>query len=181
MRILARFLLLALLFAGPLHGAEARDLTDAEKQQLQTTVENFDKAMRAQDYATVIDAVPPRLVDLIAKQAGYDPVQIRAGMVELTMAAMAQVKIEDFGMDFSAAATHALPNGDPYVLIPTVMVMNAEAAGKLSAKSETLALLDDGQWYLVRVSEPQQARILRQAYPQFASIEFSSETMEAVK
>jgi hypothetical protein len=59
--------------------------------------------------------------------------------------------------------------------------MNSEATGRMRAKSETLALLDEGQWYLVRVNDLQQVAILRQVYPEFAAVEFSGGTMEAVE
>ena len=67
-------------------------------------------------------------------------------------AALAEVKLVSFGMDIAKAEHHELPSGEPYVLIPTETVMDT-GDGKSAARSHTLALLDGGAWYLLRVSD----------------------------
>jgi sarcosine oxidase gamma subunit len=93
--------------------------------------------------------------------------------------ALAAVTLEDFGMDMKALKEAELANGDPYALIPTETVMTSEATGTMRVQSETLALLDEGQWYLVRVNDLQQVAILRQVYPEFSAVEFSGGRVEA--
>lgn len=182
MRILSRFVLYVMLLASPVFVAQARSLTNAEKQKLETTVVDFNKAMRTGDYDIITKTIPPRLMEFYAKQANIDVDTLRGVMADLTKASMALVKIEDFDMDFSAAATHELPNGEPYALIPMETVTGSGLTdNKMVVRGDTLAMLDSDNWYLVRVSEAQQIAILRQVYPEFASVEFSSETMEAVK
>ena len=77
---------------------------------------------------------------------------LRTIVIAQMKAALAQVKLVSFGMDFAKAEHQELPSGEPYVLIPTETVMDT-ADGKSTAKSHTLALLDGGAWYLLRVSE----------------------------
>ncbi|MGU3399552.1 hypothetical protein ACLBWS_07375 [Brucellaceae bacterium D45D] len=181
MTVFARFSVLVLLLVGPFTAAQARDVTTAEKQKLEATVASFDKAMRNQDYEAITNIIPPRVLEFIAKQANVDVDTLRGVVIQQTKAALGAVKLEDFGMDIAAAKFAPLSNGEPYALIATKTVMNSEATGKIVAKGDTLAVLDSGNWYLVRVSDVQQLAILRKAYPEFASVEFSSSTMEAVE
>lgn len=181
MSILPRFLFVVLLLVTPFTAAQARDVTAAEKQKLEATVASFDKAMRNEDYETITKTIPPRVMEFIAKQANVDVDTLRGVIIQQTKAALGTVKLEDFGMDVAAAKFETLSNGEPYALIATKTVMNSEATGKIVAKGDTLAVLDGGNWYLVRISDVQQLAILRKAYPEFASVEFSSSTMEAVE
>src|SRR5690606_34122935 len=117
------------------------------------TVAAFDKAMRDEDYDKVADTIPPRVMEFIAKQAGLEVDALRTVVVQQMEAALAAVDLEEFGMDMDALKQAELADGEPYALIPTETVMNSEATGRMRAKSETLALLDEGQWYLVRVND----------------------------
>ncbi len=165
------------LAAGP---AFARPLTEVESRSLAETVASFDAAMRASDYATVIKTIPPRIMAHIAKSAGVEVAVLPPLVVAQMKAALAQVKLVSFGMDLAKAGYHELPGGEPYVLIPTETVMDT-ADGKSTAKSHTLALLDGGAWYLLRVSEAPQVSILRQVYPEFAEVEFPASSLEATE
>ncbi|WP_343312589.1 hypothetical protein AAIB41_06995 [Brucella sp. BE17] len=181
MTVLARFFVLVLLLAAPVSAAQARDVTAEEKQKLEATIASFDKAMRNEDYESITDTIPPRVLEFIAKQANVDVDTLRGVVIQQTKAALGSVKLEDFGMDTAATKFETLSNGEPFALIPTKTVMNSEETGKIVAKADTLAVLDGGNWYMVRVSEVQQLAILRKAYPEFASVEFSNSTMEAVE
>ncbi len=159
--------------------ADARPLTGAEKDRLQQTVAAFDEAMRDEDYEKIADTIPPRVMEFIAKQAGLEVDALRAMVIQQMEATLATVEIEDFGMDMDTLKEAELANGAPYALIPTETVMTSEAAGTMRVQSETLALLDDDKWYLVRVDDLQQVAILRQVYPEFSAVEFSGGTVEA--
>lgn len=177
---LKSFLAVPLLLAS-LAVADARPLTADEKQQLEQAVQSFDAAMRGNDYEVIANTIPPRVLDFIAKQANMEVDALRTIVVQQMQAALATVKLESFSMDFAGLTEKELPGGEPYVLIPTETVISSEATGKMVAKSDTLALLDEGKWYLLRVNDAQQVAIMRQVYPEFASVEFPGGTMEAVE
>jgi hypothetical protein len=59
--------------------------------------------------------------------------------------------------------------------------MTIEGAGKVRATSETLALKDDGVWYLVRIDEAAQSDLVKKIYPGFADFEFKPGAMEPVQ
>lgn len=168
--------ILVLTFVGST--ASARALSGDETASLEATVKSFDAAMRSADYEKVADTIPPRVFAHIAKTAGMEVSALRPLMIEQMTKALAAVKIKDFSMDLANAAHKEAANGNPYVLIPTVTEM--ETGGQeIVAKSDTLALMDEGKWYLLRVQDAAQVTILKQVYPEFAGVEFSPGSMEA--
>lgn len=174
LRVFATVLLLA--FAGS--AVSARALSGDETASLELTVKSFDTAMRSADYEKVADTIPPKVFAHIAKTAGMEPAALRPLMIEQMKQALTTVTLKDFRMDLAIAVHKEAANGNPYVLIPTVTEMETGGTG-LVAKSDTLALLDEGKWYLLRVQDAAQVTILKQVYPEFAGVEFSPGSMEA--
>jgi hypothetical protein len=160
--------------------AFARDLTEAENLVLAEAVAHFDAAMGANDMATIIETVPPRVLASIAEQHAIEIDALRQAIVEQAELAMSAVTIVSFGMDLDAAEHEELADGTPYVLIPTETVLDA-GQGKMRVRTKTLALLDEEDWYLLRVDDEQQLTILQTVYPDFAGVAFAPGTMEAVQ
>lgn len=173
-------LALVALFGIVAQPAVARDLTEAETAALAAKVAEFDAAMRESDTETVLSVVPPRVMAHIAEQNNLSVEQLHEAMVEITEEALAGVEMKSFGMDLDNGRQFELADGTPYLLIPTETKMGTEA-GDMVAKGDTLALIDGGVWYLVRVSETQQVEILRQVYPEFAEVAFEPGTIEVVQ
>lgn len=157
----------------------AREATDAEKQQLTETVSAFDAATIANDIETVVKTIPPKVLAAMASQFGMDVAQLEAAVIEQSKIALAAVTLVSFKMDLDAASFAEGSDGEPYALIPTETVMEVNG-GKVRAASDTLAILDEGTWYLVRIDDPAQVQILKQVYPGLAEAEFKPGTMEAV-
>ena len=178
MRLLKHVLVAVFAVLLSVGGGSARPLTEAESRSLAETAAAFDAAMHKADYETVFKTIPPRIMAHIAKSVGVDVDALRVVVIAQMKAALADVNLVSFGMDVSTAEHRELPSGEPYVLIPTETVMDT-GNGKSVARSHTLALLDDGVWYLLRVSEAQQVTILRQVYPEFAEVEFPASSLEA--
>ncbi|HZY67683.1 MAG TPA: hypothetical protein VFE52_03805 [Devosia sp.] len=178
-RVVAAFVLsLALVVS-----AWAAELTPEQRTALETRIATFDQAMRDSDIAATMSVVPDKILQKIADTYGVTVEQ----MIEAAQEQMDQllqggtVTIESFGMDLDAARIEELADGTPYALIPTETVINLGAEmGKVRTRSETLGLLDEGQWYLLRTEDPQQAAILKEVYPGFADVEFAPATTEPV-
>jgi len=152
-----------------------------ERSGLADTVATFDAAMHGADYAAVTKTIPPKVLGFIANKGGIDVAKLREVVIEQMAKALAEVKIEDFSMDLAKAEYRELETGEPYVLIPTETIMDAGDKGKFKATSQTLAFMDEGEWYLLRVNEQQQVEIMREVYPQFVGVEFDSGSVEALK
>jgi hypothetical protein len=168
-------LLLAALGTGP---SPARDVTDDERAALEETIADFGTATRALDMETVLGYLPPTMLSVMAAEFGLEVDALTAAMIEQSAEAMAAVTLVDFGMDMETARFAEDAAGEPYALIPTTTVVDA-GSGKFRAVSDTLALLEEGEWYLLRV-DPAQVELLKKAYPNLAGVTFDPGTMEAV-
>ncbi|NTJ44064.1 hypothetical protein G6L28_15795 [Agrobacterium larrymoorei] len=160
--------------------AHARDFTAAEKAGLGQQIQRFDAALTKSDFKAVSDTIPPKVLQAIASKAGISLEQLRAALTTQMQIALASVKLLEFDMDFDKAQYHEAPDGTPYVLVPTRTLMETEGT-KLEAISHTLALVDSGEWYLLRVSDAQQVDILREVYPSFADVELPAGTVQPVQ
>ena len=158
----------------------AREVTEDEKAALGEAIAGFDAAMRANDMVRIMGTIPPRMLDAMAAQFSLTVEDLRAAMAQQMQEAMQNVLLVSFGMDFAGTTYAELADGMPYALIPTETVMEVPGTGKIKAVSETLGLIDEGSWYLLRV-EASQLPLLIQVYPGFADVQFSPGTMEAVE
>lgn len=175
--ILVGTLLVAVLSAS-LGVASARDLTEAERSALEARIESFNTAMETLDFQGVLSIVPPKILDHIAEQAGVAPDVVREEMEKVMTEAMEAVTIERFSMDLSAAEERTLADGTPYLLVPTSTTIRSEAlGGGLRFDNNTLAFMDEGTWYLLRLDDASQIAILRAVYPAFAGETFPRGTM----
>jgi hypothetical protein len=181
MSVRAVVALFVLLAAGLLPAA-ARPLTEAESAALAERVAAFDAAMRAEDYASIIEVIPPRVLSHIAERAGAPIDELRAALIGQIEELFASVTLESFGMDVAAAEERELPDGTPFVFIPTGLVMDLGAElGRMAVASQTLGMMDGSDWYLVRIGDAGMVEVLREVYPEFAGIEFPAETITALK
>ena len=152
----------------------------AQLEALGERVAEFEAAIRASDFDGVLAVVPPRVLDVLATRFGVTPDQMRSVFRVQAAQTMRQVEIVSFTMDVEDARPGEVPAGVPYVLIPTETVMVEETLGRAVARSRTIALLDGGAWYLVRVDDDRQISVLREAYPGFADVEFEPHTLDFV-
>lgn len=178
----SRFTILVLGFVlGALAPASARPLTEAETSALADKVAEFNAAISGGDYETIIEVIPPAMLAHIANQAGVPVEQLLVGLKGQIKEIFASVDLVSFGMDLAAAEERELADGSPFVLIPTTTVMAAEGLGRMQVDSHTLGLLEESDWYLLRVSDAAMVGVLRQVYPPFAGVEFPAETMKALE
>ena len=154
--------------------ASARPLNDQERAALAATVASFGAAMREDNFARVTQTVPPKVIGAIARRAGTTPDQIVALMIKAMQTLQAgDTRMESFGMDLATADYKELASGEPYVLVPTQTII-AVGGQRFRERSHTLALLDEGKWFLLRINNARQIEILREVYPEFTSVEFPS-------
>ncbi len=160
--------------------AAARDATPAERTALGERVAAFETAVVAGDAQTMMDIVPPRVMPAAAAEAGIPLEAVRAQVVATIDGLMAAVTRFTFDIDFAAARYLELPDGTPYAMIPSVsFIVIGGAAVRTTA--DTLALLDEGVWYLVRTDEAPQVQILQRLYPLFAAVVFPAPVIEVTE
>lgn len=161
--------------------AAARELTDAENAMLSAAVETYDIAIEGKDVPVLVKAIPPRIVKRMAEQDKVSEDEIRKTLAELISQALEALPVQSFTMKMAEAQPGQLADGTPYLLIPTETVMSTGGEGKTLMRAATLALLDEGAWYMVRGSDAQQVATLREAYPEYEAVVFPDATLELVK
>lgn len=160
--------------AGP-----AMAFDDADRAGMAAAVDQFNAAFAKGDYHVVFDFMPPKVIAAIAAQAGMDEASLLAAMKAQIEAAMATVTIESFDMDVAGATYATTPDGSrDYALIPTRTLMSVEGTGRVRGLSQTLAFHDEGQWFLVRIDDPQQVDLLKTLYPEFKGVDFPPGSLE---
>ncbi|MEL6920608.1 MAG: hypothetical protein AAFO77_06225 [Pseudomonadota bacterium] len=161
-----------------LTSAHARDLGADDKAGLVQAIKSFDAAMRAQDFDTVIDqSITPKMMEFFADQAATPVEQLRPAIIGQLTAAMSAIELTGFSMDTDAIVYDQTSDGTQYALIDTVTNMIA-GAQNITATSQTLGFREGDSWYLVRVSDKEQADMFKAVYPSFASVNFPAGKME---
>ena len=170
-------LLAATVAAAP---AAAREITETDREAVAALALQVDAAMESGDMMAAMDVAPPALLDAMAEAAGLSPEEARAAMEEAVEEAMAEVEIVSSEIRLDEAVAGETPTGRPYLLAPSETVMQV-GEDTLRSESVTLALEDEGDWYLVRIYDIDRIAVVREAYPDFAGVEFPRGRMSVVE
>jgi len=156
-------------------------MPDDVRMALTAQVANFGQQFNDGNMAAIFDYMPAKVIESLSTQSGLSQQDLFAAMQAEIDSAMAQVTIDDFGMDIDNASWKMTPDGRTgYALIPTFTHMTVEGVGKVNATGETLAFQEGDAWYLVRIDYAAQARMLTAAYPTFDGITFKPGAMVVV-
>lgn len=155
-------------------------LSSADRAKVEARVAELNRLASAGDMFGAFDVVPPRIIRTLSERAGVSEGEFRAAMRELVNTQMQGVNLVSFKVDLAAASTARTPNGArTYLLIPTSTVVQV-GGGRVRVNTSTLALEDEGEWYLIRVDDANQVALIRELWPEFAPVEFPTGTMEPV-
>ena len=161
--------------------AWARQFDDAEKQALAEAVQSFDAAMKSNDFGAVIDAsISPKLLAAMAETYKVPADQLKTLVIQQMQQAMQTVKIDSYGMDVASADYQEAKDGTPYALVPSEVILDV-GGNKTRSSGSTLAIIDDGKWYLLNVGQKEQVAMLTTVYTSLADVTFPEAKMEAVK
>ncbi len=145
--------------------------TQADRDTIAAGMDGLIAAISAGEFASTFDTVPPKLLEAMATQAGMSTDQLREAGTAAATAMMGMVKIESYEYDLDGAE-FGKTDAREYALIPTSSVMESMGQ-KLKTTGDTLAMQDEGEWYLLRVEEPAQIELLRSVYPDMADVEIT--------
>ncbi len=152
--------------------AMAADYTTAEKQALKDRVLSFEQAFATDDFATVVDVIPPKMLQFMAAGANLDAVKLREELIKLTEKSMQDVTVDHIKMDLEQIRYETTSSDAPYAMVPTDFTFTLADGTTLRSETSTLALRDAGTWYLVRVQEAAQLVVLTEVYPEFKGVDF---------
>ncbi|WP_156397312.1 MULTISPECIES: hypothetical protein [unclassified Sphingomonas] len=181
--MMLRFAACLLLVAGPAAWTPvvAQEISQADRAMIEARIAAFDAVIKAGRIGEVVDFLPPRLLHSMAGEAGLTEAELRPHIAAQMAEVFKVVKIVSFAMDIADASVATTPDGRrSYMLIPTEIVMELPDARRLRSRSSTIALKDDGQWYIVRIDNARQVIMLRDIYPEFAGVDFPAGSTAAV-
>ena len=133
---------------------------------------DYQQAFIDKDYDAILDGSSPRFSEHVAAQAGATVPELREFLIEQSKRVMAAAAIEAHELDLDAAQYLKTKYDTPYVLIPTRVVLNMPGRGRFEIIRETLAIIDDDKWWLMRITDTEQASVLQQVYPSLTNITF---------
>lgn len=147
------------------------------KAALMDVVAQYRAAVDAKNYDQIVAlSMPPTFLGYFAKMAGTDIETMRSGVSSQMGAMMSQIERFEYTFDEDNIRFETLPDGSVFARMPldVTMVISGQT---ITAKDHNIGLYEDGRWHLVRVSEPELARMFKEAYPQFKDIEFAQTQM----
>jgi hypothetical protein len=177
-----RLLTLAFALTLGLSPAFADPVSPDVASAVQGRIDMFNGMVASGDLTGTIDFTPPTLLAFMATSFGTTPDAMRGQMRDALKATQDQVTFDSFTMDLSSAEQSTTPDGERvYVLIPTTSVLSVAGANKVKSVSQTLALQEDGQWYLISIADANQATMIQGAYPEFAKVALPAGTITPVQ
>lgn len=147
-----------------------------DRAAVEARIAELDAVVSTGDIAGAVEVVPPRMLRQIASNAGVSENQLLDMIRQQSASISAGMEIESFDIDLDGAPPQLTPNGRrEYLLLPTTSVI-AMGGQTVRSTTSTLALEDDGEWYLIRVDNPQQADLITEIWPEFEGVDFPTGT-----
>lgn len=139
---------------------------NSDRAAIEALSSAFDAAFETGDMAAVIGFIPPPIIEHIASQNGFEVEPLKSMLIQQTEQMMAKVTVEDFSMDLAQASTGTTATGRDFALVPTITVISM---GGISTENTTNTLFfeDSGEWYLLRIENAGQIKVLNAVYPDF--------------
>jgi len=161
--------------------ADASSFSQDQKLQLDQTISNFVSAMDDKNYDEVVNiSIPPNVMEYLAGMSGLELSVFKPQVGKMMGNAMESIDIYDYAFETDKTKYYTLPDGSQYALIPTIVTMSAMGQ-TMRTYEETFAMYDDNRWYLVRVSDANQVRIMRIVYSQYSDVKFKPSKIEHVQ
>lgn len=155
----------------------AQTVKAEDRAAIQVRIDQLTGLIGQGDLVGAVDVIPILLQDAMAARFGMSRDQIKPAMRQAMAGMLDGVHIDGYGMDLAAAETLMTPiAGRTYLLIPTWTEMTIQGAGRFRVDTQTLAIEDGGEWYLIRVEDAPQQALLREVYPEFVGVEFPAGT-----
>lgn len=173
-------LVIALLSGTPVLAQSAEDVA-----AIKAASDRLMEVTLSSDMTPSVDLMAPGIIAAGAKMTSLEPEKFK-DLMKLQVAQLKDVaEIREAGMAIDEMTWHETEDGTPYALIPThtVIAMQAETGGRqvFAQDSQTLALKDGSDWYLIRASDPAQQQMLADAYPSFAGVTLPPATTEVIE
>jgi len=127
----------------------------------------------------LVEYMPPKIFESLLVQSNLSKEDFKKQLDLVWKQTEAILEIKNFKITRDQKSVKLAEGGRPYKVLPTQVDMRFHETGKEAvAVSETLAFFDKGQWYVLRLDEPQMVALLKTAYPDVAEIEIMKPIMK---
>ena len=160
---------------GQAYPALSSDLDEALNQSLDA----FEATLADENMGGLVEFMPPRIVETMSTQNRVTKAQLIAQLDSTWAQTAALVKINQFEITRDGTKIELASSGRPYKILPTQVDMQILTTDTNAvAESETLAFLENGKWYVVRLDEPQMVAMFETAYPDLNEVEIMKPSMK---
>ena len=153
---------------------------DSDKAAITTSFDQLISTLNNGQYDDVLAVTPPRMLDLMAQQAGMTTEALRAVTIAQTRDAFSRVTLESTSYDMDKATIGTSSTGRDYAMIPTTTIVKV-GEDRVEATGSTLAVDDDGTWNLIRIESPAHMQMVGQAYPDLADLPLPPSSMRELE
>ncbi|MGF1552145.1 MAG: hypothetical protein ACFBWO_06540 [Paracoccaceae bacterium] len=167
-----RLPLIAALVALASPVAALGEVTEAEREALGSRIDAFVDHLQSGDHGAMLDMLPPEVWGTIAENAGVEEAEVKEAMVAQVTAAMADVDFEETSYDLDGARFGTTEADRDWAVVPVAMTI-VSGGESVEIDGELVGLVDDGDWYLMRIEAEQQAALLGAAYPDMQGVELT--------
>lgn len=176
MRFVPAFLLLIATWLLPQDSAADQD---AQMAALGERVAEFSTIFESGEIGKTLDFLPPRIITALTKDSGVSKSQMAIAMQLQWDELTETIVVEKFSINMDEAELVEAEDIPTHALIPTSMRMGVVANPDryIEATSETLAIYEDDQWFLVRLQQAELVDMFNREYPQFSGVNLSPEQM----
>lgn len=148
--------------------------------RLVTTIDTFETNFQSGNYESMMNNLPPRLIDAVVAQTGQDRGSALSALGTQTRNAMEGIEVILIEMDVENSTITEATGDLSYALIPTVTVLRMADGQRIRTTTTTLGLEEDGIWTLSRIASPQQEAAMKSLYPEISDVRFPDMTQKVL-
>lgn len=123
----------------------------------------------ANDFDAFYDTMPPAILALRAERAGAPLDAYVEGLKVRDRVSAEGLETLAYEFLYTRGGSLDLPGGGYAVIVPSLSIVRADGA-TFALVAETVALEDDGRWYVYRITGDAERELLASAYPAFAAV-----------
>lgn len=155
--------------------AFGQQVTPDDRDRIDARIGQLSDHVSSGDIGATLDIIPPRLKAVLLDETGIVETDLKREMNQVWANLLSEegLTLVDFNLALDEAAERVTPTGHrAYLTIPTETRLEIEDTGSFRILTQTLAMEDEGDWYLIRMDKPEQTELLARAYPEFEGVAF---------
>ncbi|MEP1229991.1 MAG: hypothetical protein ABJG88_04895 [Litorimonas sp.] len=154
----------------------------ASSQALRDRVKEFEAIFDSDDIGETMNFIPPKTYEALKKGITATDEEMKNSVNREWKKALETISVESFTFELDENSIQTSSIGRAYTTLPLTMVMgiNSDPTKLIKATSTTVALVDAGVWYIVRLDEPSLVGLFKKSYPDLSTIAIAPATQEIV-